>query len=83
MLTGFSSQPNILPLQFKNASINGICVGSVRHFEHLNQFLSTHRIRPVVDKTFAFDDTPAAFAHLKSAGHFGKVVIDLSWPATA
>ena len=78
VLTGFASQPNVLPLQFKNASINGICVGSVQHFEHLNQFLSTHRIHPVVDKTIAFDDAPAAYAHLKSASHFGKVVIDLS-----
>ena len=78
MLTGFASQPNILPLQFKNASIDGICVGSIQHFEHLNEFLSTHRIHPVVDKTFAFDDAPAAYEHLKSAVHFGKVVIDLS-----
>jgi NADPH:quinone reductase-like Zn-dependent oxidoreductase len=78
VLTGFASRPSILPLQFKNASIHGICVGSVQHFERLNQFLSTHRIRPVVDKTFAFDDAPAAYAHLQSASHFGKVVIDLS-----
>lgn len=77
VLTGFASQPNILPLQFKNASIDGICVGSVQHFERLNQFLSAHRIHPVVDKTFAFDDAPAAYGHLKSAAHFGKVVIDL------
>jgi len=77
VLTGFASQPNILPLQFKNASIDGICVGSVQHFERLNQFLSAHRIHPVVDKTFAFDDAPAAYEHLKSAAHFGKVVIDL------
>lgn len=78
VLTGFASRPNILPLQFKNASIDGICVGSVQHFERLNQFLSAHRIRPVIDKTFAFDDAPAAYAQLQSGSHFGKVVIDLS-----
>lgn len=78
VLTGFASQPNILPLQFKNASIHGICVGSVQHFDRLNQFMATHRIRPVIDQTFAFDDAPAAYAHLKSARHFGKVVIDLT-----
>lgn len=78
VLTGFASQPNILPLQFKNASIDGICVGSAQHFERLNQFLATHSIHPVIDKTFAFDDSPAAYLHLKSAAHFGKVVIDLS-----
>lgn len=78
VLTGFGSQPNILPLQFKNASINGICVGSVQHFERMNRFLSKHRIQPVIDKTFSFEQSPAAFLHLKSAAHFGKVVIDLS-----
>lgn len=78
VLTGFASRPNILPLQFKNASIDGICVGSVQHFERLNQFLSTHRLRPVIDKTFGFDEAPAAYAHLQSASHFGKVVINLS-----
>lgn len=78
VLTGFASRPNILPLQFKNASINGICVGSVQHFERLNQFLSNNRIRPVIDKTFGFDEGPGAYSYLLSASHFGKVVIDLS-----
>ncbi len=78
VLTGFASQPSILPLQFKNASIHGICVGSVEHFERLNRFLTTHLIHPVIDKTFGFDDAPAAYQHLGSATHFGKVVIDFS-----
>ena len=83
MLTGLASQPNILPLQFKNASIDGICVGSVQHFERLNQFLATHRFHPVIDKAFAFDDAPAAYEHLKSAAHFGKVVIALGTASNA
>ena len=41
------------------------------------RFMATHRIHPVIDKTFAFDDTPAAYARLKSASHFGKLVIEL------
>jgi NADPH:quinone reductase-like Zn-dependent oxidoreductase len=77
VLTGFASKPNILPLQLKNASIHGICVGSVEHFERLNRFVTTHRIHPVIDRHFAFDEAPAAYEHLKAAGHFGKVVIDL------
>jgi NADPH:quinone reductase-like Zn-dependent oxidoreductase len=31
----------------------------------------------VIDRHFAFDEAPAAYEHLKAAGHFGKVVIDL------
>jgi len=77
VLTGFASKPDILPLQLKNASIHGICVGSVEQFERLNRFVATHRIHPVIDRHFAFDEAPAAYEHLKSARHFGKVVIDL------
>jgi NADPH:quinone reductase-like Zn-dependent oxidoreductase len=77
VLTGFGSQPNILPLQFKNASINGICVGSVAQYERLNAFLALHQIHPVIDKVFGFDEVPAAYAHLKAASHFGKLVIKL------
>jgi NADPH:quinone reductase-like Zn-dependent oxidoreductase len=76
VLTGFASQPNILPLQFKNASINGICVRPVQHFERLNRFLTTYRIQPVIDTTFGFDEAPAAYQHLASVTHFGKIVID-------
>ncbi len=60
----------------KNASIHGILVGSVEQFERLNRFLATHRIHPVIDRKFGFDEAPAAYQHLKAAGHFGKVVID-------
>lgn len=78
VLTGFASQPDILPLQFKNASIHGICVGSVEHFERLNKFVSDHRILPVIDKHFGFDEVSIAYEHLKSSTHFGKLVIDLA-----
>lgn len=78
VLTGFSHQPNILPLQFKNASIHGICVGSVEHYERLSQFLTLHRIHPVIDRSFGFDDVAAAYEHLRSGAHFGKVVVDLT-----
>ncbi|MES2949603.1 MAG: NAD(P)-dependent alcohol dehydrogenase [Pseudomonadota bacterium] len=77
VLTGFNSQPNIVPLQFKNASIHGICVGSVAHYTRLNAFLAQHAIHPVVDKTFGFDDVAAGYAHLQSGSHFGKVVVTL------
>ncbi len=77
VLSGFGSQPNLTPLQFKNASVNGICVGSVEHFERLNSFIANHQIRPVVDEVFAFDDTAEAYDRLRSAGHFGKIAINL------
>ena len=78
VLSGFNSQPNIVPLQFKNASINGICVGSVAHFERLNRFLAQHQIHPTIDQQFSFENAPSAYERMKSAAHFGKLVIDLN-----
>jgi len=58
-----------------NAGILGLTVGSVRHFEALNAHVSEHGIRPVIDRVFGFDDVPAAYEHLRSGTHFGKVVV--------
>lgn len=77
VLSGFGSQPNMTPLQFKNASVNGICVGSVEHFSALNRFIAQHAIVPVIDRQFGFGDVPQAYDHLRAAGHFGKVCITL------
>ncbi|MCV2369353.1 zinc-dependent alcohol dehydrogenase family protein [Roseateles oligotrophus] len=78
VLTGFASQPNILPLQFKNASINGICVGSVEQLKRLVQFMAQHQIRPVIDEQFAFESAPEAYAQLSAATHFGKLVVKIA-----
>lgn len=78
VLTGFVTQPKLRPLMAKNASIHGIYVGSVEHYERLNSFVETHRIHPVIDRQFAFDEAPTAYRHLKAAGHFGKLVIDFT-----
>lgn len=78
VLTGFVSHPNILPLQFKNASINGICVGSAAQLQRLTQFMAQHNIHPVIDAQFAFEDAPKAYAQLASASHFGKLVVKIA-----
>lgn len=75
VLSGFGAQPNLTPLQFKNASINGICVGSVEHYKRLNAFVAEHKIHPIVDEVFAFDDAPLAYDRLRAASHFGKIAI--------
>ncbi|MGM9513463.1 zinc-dependent alcohol dehydrogenase family protein [Roseateles sp. DB2] len=77
VLSGFNARPDIQPLQFKNARIDGICVGSVAQLRRLNQFMAQHAIHPVIDRVFDFEDSPAAYTHLASGQHFGKLVIRL------
>ena len=57
--------------------VDQVYVGSTRHFEDMNAFLSKHGLRPVIDRVFPFDEATAAYEHLRSGAHFGKVVIRL------
>ena len=44
-------------------------------FEDLMRALAVNKIHPVVDKVFDFEDAVAAYRHLESQKHVGKVVI--------
>lgn len=77
VLTGFGAAPNLNGLFTANASINGIMVGPKAFLERVSLFMAEHRIAPVIDRTFAFDDATEAFDHLKAANHMGKIVITL------
>lgn len=59
----------------KRANLQGISVGSRQMFEAMNRAIGVHGLRPVIDKVFPFADARAAYAHLQSGAHFGKVVI--------
>jgi len=75
VLAGPGSLANPFLLVVKSATLSGIFVGSKEHFARMNGFLARHGIRPVVDRVFPFEEAPAAYAHLASGSHLGKVVI--------
>jgi len=59
----------------KRASMCGIQVGSRDVFEAMNRAIEVGRLEPVIDRVFDFSETRAAYEHLASGKHFGKVVI--------
>ena len=59
----------------KNTRIQGTYLGSVAHVRDMNAAIALHRLQPVVDRVFDFEDAPAALAHLESGRHFGKIAI--------
>ena len=63
------------PLMTKFAMVRGIFVGAREHFDGLMKAVAVNRLKPVIDTTFDFDAAPEAFKYLKSAQHFGKIVI--------
>jgi NADPH:quinone reductase-like Zn-dependent oxidoreductase len=65
------------PLMFKGATLRGIFVGGREHFEGLLRAVDQTRMKPVIDRMFPFDEARHAFEFLRSAKHFGKVVIEI------
>jgi NADPH:quinone reductase-like Zn-dependent oxidoreductase len=76
-LSGFASDVPVGALMGLAAQVTGIYVGSREDFEALNAFVAEHKIKPIVDKVFAFEDAPAAFAAMDEGEFFGKIVIKL------
>jgi NADPH:quinone reductase-like Zn-dependent oxidoreductase len=57
--------------------LQGVYVGPRRYHEKLAKFVAATKIRPVVDRTFAFGELKEAYRHLASGKHFGKVTVSL------
>lgn len=66
---------NPLPLLMKSVRLRGIFVGSRSMFEDMNRAIVANQIKPVIDRTFPFDQFPDALKHMESAAHFGKIVV--------
>ena len=75
VLTGAAGEVNPLPAIMKGIRLRGIYVGSREMFESMNHAIEVHRLRPVVDRTFPFEEIGAALAHMESGAHFGKIVV--------
>ncbi len=76
VLGGIPEQfPNLLPLYGNNIHLQGITSGSRAMHANLLEAASVNQLEPYVDKVFDFADAQSAYAHLKAAGHVGKVLI--------
>jgi NADPH:quinone reductase-like Zn-dependent oxidoreductase len=73
VLTGGQIDP--LPVMQKAIDLRGVFVGSREMFEAMNRAVAFHRIQPVIDRVFPFEEAQAAYCHLESQAHLGKVVI--------
>jgi D-arabinose 1-dehydrogenase-like Zn-dependent alcohol dehydrogenase len=55
--------------------LQGVTVGSLEDFQMMVDAITLHRLQPVIDKVFRFEQAPEAFAYMASRKHFGKVAI--------
>lgn len=67
--------PNYGTIIGKGLTLHGIAEGNRAMFADFVRAAAIGGLQPVISKTFAFDDAPAAYAYLKSGEHVGKVMI--------
>ncbi|WP_085317531.1 zinc-dependent alcohol dehydrogenase family protein [Derxia lacustris] len=77
-VSGFGGAANPLALIGGAKKLAGIFVGSRAMFEDMNRLISNAGIRPIIDRVFPFAEAKAAYRHLASGNHFGKVVVQIS-----
>jgi len=74
-LSGPATEINPGLIFARRANVQGISVGSMQMFEAMSRAMAASGIKPVIDKVFPFDEAQAAYRHMASGAHFGKIVI--------
>jgi len=79
VIGGLGGQTSGVPIDSlpDGSSLTSIFVGSREDFEAMNAFLTEHRLHPIIDRVFAFDEAAAAYEYMESGAHLGKIVIAL------
>lgn len=75
VLTGISGELQIGQMLHKALTVRGIYVGSRAMFAAMNAAITRHKLEPVIDRVFSFDESLDACRHFEAAQHFGKIAI--------
>jgi NADPH:quinone reductase-like Zn-dependent oxidoreductase len=75
LLSGMTSEVDLVTFMGKCARVEAVDVGSREMFEAMNKAIAFHAMRPVVDRVFGFCELGEALNYLKEARHFGKVCL--------
>ncbi len=68
---------NPVMILLKSIRLQGVYCGSREMLENLCRAVEVNKMKPVVDKVYAFEDARQAFHDLGKAEHFGKLVIEI------
>ncbi|WP_216625233.1 zinc-dependent alcohol dehydrogenase family protein [Paenibacillus phytorum] len=55
--------------------LHSIAVGNRTQFEAMNAIIAQHRIKPVIDRVFPFNEAKEALTYYREQSPFGKVVV--------
>ena len=75
VMTGRRADINPYALMWKTGTLHGVRVGTKETFEEMTRAIEINQIRPVIERTFRFDQAIDAFQCLASGDFIGKIVI--------
>jgi NADPH:quinone reductase-like Zn-dependent oxidoreductase len=75
VLSGGKMDVRLGPIVTRAVRMQGVTVGSREDFEAMTRAIDQHRLKPVVDKVFAFGELRTALDYLASGAQFGKICI--------
>jgi NADPH:quinone reductase-like Zn-dependent oxidoreductase len=75
VLSGSNMDVRLGLIVTRQIRMQGITVGHRDGFEAMARAIGQSQLRPVVDRSFAFDELPTALAYLRSGNHFGKICL--------
>jgi NADPH:quinone reductase-like Zn-dependent oxidoreductase len=75
ILSGSTMATSLGLIVTRQVRLQGVTVGHRDGFEAMLRAMTQHRIKPVVDRVFAFEELKEAMGYLKSGSQFGKVCV--------
>jgi NADPH:quinone reductase-like Zn-dependent oxidoreductase len=75
VLSGGNMDLPLGPVVTRHIRLQAITVGSREDFTQMATAMTRRKLRPVIDRVFAFEDLRAALDYLSAGRHFGKICI--------
>ena len=75
ILSGSAMTTSLGLIITRQVRLQGVTVGHRDGFEAMLRAIDQHRLKPVVDRVFAFEELKEAMAYLQSGAQFGKVCL--------
>ncbi|MEE8527078.1 MAG: NAD(P)-dependent alcohol dehydrogenase, partial [Gammaproteobacteria bacterium] len=77
-LAGAAIELTVFDLIIKNANLHGIGVGNRDNYETMMQFVAKHQLRPVIHKSYSFENAGQALSDLPMGQHLGKLTVKIA-----
>jgi len=75
ILSGVAGELNLLPILLRQLKLRGIIVGNRKQQQEMVAAIDVTGMKPVIDKSFAFEEIVAAFQYQETNRHFGKICL--------